>query len=74
MHQPRTRVIGLKSDQDPALRRDHGDITASWVVAAEAGDVGAAEDVASLGSRLGFGGAAQDEEVVALGENVRDVV
>lgn len=67
MHEPRTGVIGPESDQEPALGGEHGDVAAGRVVALEARDVDCGiKHVAGLADGRHVGGAAEDQEIVAV--------
>ena len=67
VHQPRARVVGAESDEQPALGGKHGDVAPGRVVALQAGDVhGRVEHIAGLADGGHVGRPAEDEEVVAV--------
>jgi hypothetical protein len=69
VEQPGAGVVRLEGQQQPALGRQHGHVAPDRVVAPQARQVdGRVEDEALLRARGDVGRAAEDEEIVALGE------
>ena len=67
VEEPGTGVVGEEGEQQPAAGRKHGDVTTGRVLTAQAVDVGGGVEVVALvRARRDVGGAADNEEVVAL--------